>query len=106
MTQGNAPLVVLERIEHASRKAEREDNMGAAELEWLAGVVKKMIPLNNHQFFQRISERRDAEVFLRWCLSVMKGSPDFDWVCSEAEKVYSSPTSHQPNLLEIVGEFK
>lgn len=106
MTQGSASLAVLERIESASRSAERTDMRAAEELQWLADIVRKMIPLNNHQFFQRISERRDAEVFLRWCLSVLKGSPDFEWVCSEAEKVYSSPTSHQPNLLNIVGEFK
>ena len=107
MSWGIVAPTMISLVEKASLiAAVGKDRRAADELDWLTGVLRTMHTHNNYQFFRRIAKRKDAVQLIRWCMCLLKDSPDRDWIIHEAEKVYGAGVPpFQPTLLEIVRKF-
>jgi len=100
--------IASEAVVEWSRKIAKTalDERMADEYKWFARLIEEKKLLNNHQFFNWLATRSEAVGLLRWCLYVLKESPELHWFCAEARKVFEIPTSRQPDLLKIVEEFE
>lgn len=101
---GSAAEAVVEWSRRIARTA--LDEQMAREYGWFARLIEEKKHQNNYQFFNWLAARPEAEGLLRWCLYVLKESPELHWVCAEARSIFQAPTSRQPHLLKIVEEFE